>query len=185
MSQLKNTSSMEMSNGIFQVTLIHRFYGKTPSSTDELAQAFNAAEFRKPRMQVQKLDPGSDIRKIRQDWQWQSEKELYRTVFYWSMEVGSLLVALILAYKSTVLYRQRVVAYLMKKESHIKVAGPLLLQVALFVAGVLALGSMMGLFLIELIIPIILMIWISEIIIYVVFRYKYSKKIKEDAQLKG
>jgi hypothetical protein len=175
--QMRRAVSTEAMIGIFQVTLTYRFYGKQPSSADDLKRAFDADDYDKPRIQVQKIENDFDIDKLRQEWESRANRELYRTVLYWTIEVISMLVALFLTYKSTALYRQRLLAYLTKTESHLHVLGPLSLQVALFIVGMISLDSVTGLAMIKLIAPIILMIWIYEFIIYVLYRIKYAKMI--------
>ena len=184
MNQLdRNKTPSEPMNGLFQVSLLHRFYSHLPSSADELALAFKADHYRAPTFQLQKIEGDTNVQKIRQKWQSEADKGLFSTVVHWVLDIGGFLAALALAFKTTALYRRRVLAYFARTESRLNITTLLSLQVVLFIAGAMTMGSMsmLDFVLIIFIVPILIVIWIYEFLIYIVFRFRSSKRPKNES----
>lgn len=141
--------------GLYEVTLVHRFYSEPPVNASDLASALNAHELRAPRLTVRDLAADTNLDALREQWESQTRKEFWALVGYWGIELLLLCAALYVTYKTTSTYRKR-----LRNAMHRQLFGPVLLQLCVFVVGVLSLGSPTWPALVGFIAPLLLLVWL-------------------------
>jgi hypothetical protein len=152
--------------GVYEVTVVHRFYGEPPVNASDLSKAFNAEEFRVPRLTVQDLAPDTNLSELREQWASRSLKESWTLAGYWGIELLLLCVALFVSYRTITAYRKR-----LRNATHGRLIGPVLLQLCIVVIGVLSLGSPTWPMLVGLIAPLMLIILLYELVSYLIQRF--------------
>ncbi|WP_146204264.1 hypothetical protein, partial [Massilia glaciei] len=151
--QVKNATSSDMENGVYQVSLVHRFYGSLPETASELTEAFKGEGLRVPKINVEKIDSRADLHVIKSGWETQETQQLLRAILYWTIEVSILLGGLFVIVKTFRRFRRSVTSYFDKSAKRLNIAGPLLLQAALFLTTFfLSFASPTGLLLISLVV---------------------------------
>jgi hypothetical protein len=153
--------------GFYEVTLIHRFYGPQPADATSLAEAFDAGQFRTPRVTVAQLATNTDFALLRAHWVAQERKDLALLTAAWAIEFSLLGAALFISYRTVLAFRRR-----LRTAGSGRLVGPLALQLAIFLAGMSAAASAFGPMLITLIMPVLLIVWLYELVAYVVNRFK-------------
>lgn len=162
-------------DGLIQVTVIHRFYGDPPSSAEDLARAFAGKDLRAPRIQVQKIDNNKSVPELKAAWEHRARKVLVSTVIYRSIDWGLLAGGLILLFKTIATYRRNLITYFDGKRENAGVARPLIIQTILFVVSSFFLIMLWDFPLIALTAPLLLLVWIFEASISVVYWLKSSR----------
>lgn len=159
--------------GIYEVTLVHRFYGEPPVNAPDLSMAFNAEKFRAPRLTVQGLALDTNLDELREQWISRSSKESLALAGSWGIELLVLCTALFVTYRTTSIFHTR-----LRNATHERLIGPVLLQISVFSLGVLSMGSLTGPVLVGLIAPLILVILLYELASYSLqlFRRKTANK---------
>lgn len=152
--------------GVYEATLVHRFYSEPPVTASELAGAFNAHELRAPRLTVHDLASDTNLDALREQWESQSRKDDWALAGYWGIELLLLFVALYVTYRTTSAYRNR-----LRTTMHRRFIGPVLLQFCVFFVGLLSLGSQTGPALVGLIAPVLLLVWLYELVAYLLQRF--------------
>lgn len=152
--------------GVYEVTLVHRFYGEPPVNASDLSKAFNAEEFRAPRLTVQDLAPDTNLNELREQWVSRSVKESWALAGYWGIELLLLCAALFITYRTTSTYRKR-----LRNATHGRLIGPVLLQFCVFAFAVLSLGSPTWPVLVGLTAPLMLIILLYELALYLLQRF--------------
>ncbi len=152
--------------GVYEVTLVHRFYSEPPVDASELAGAFNAPELRAPRLTVRDLASDTNFDALREQWETQSRKDDWALAGYWGIEISLLFVAFYVAYRTTSAYRKR-----LRTKMPRRFVGPVLLQLCVFAVGLLSLGSQTGPALVGLIAPVLLLVWLYELVAYLLHRF--------------
>lgn len=153
--------------GIYEVTLIHRFYGEPPVSASDLLKSFGAEKFRVPRLTMQDLAADTNLDELREQWVSRSLKEAWSTAGFWGLELLLLCTALFVTYRTTSTYRTR-----LRSTPRGRLIGPVLLQLCVFAVGVFSLGSQTGLVLVGLVAPLVLVILLYELASYVLQRFR-------------
>ena len=162
--------------GTFQISLNRRYYGSSLSTVDEIVTAFRESDWPAPRINAQKLEDGRTLQAIRSEWESKAMHGLWETWLYWLAEVGALLVALLVVFRSTYLFRKKVRMHLFGGENALNIGRYIGVQILVFVLGC-GLGlNPVGLILIALVIPLLLVIWPFEFAIYLV---AHAKSVKE------
>lgn len=156
----------EVKPGVYEATLVHRFYSEPPVNASELASAFSAHELRAPRLEVQGLASETNLGALREQWESQSQKDFWALVGYWGIELVLLCAALYVTYKTASTYRKR-----LRNAMHRQLFGPVLLQLCVFAVGVLSLGSPTWPALIGFIAPLLLLVWLYELVAYLLQRF--------------
>lgn len=152
--------------GVYEVTLVHRFYGEPPVNASELSKAFSVGEFREPRLTVQELAPDTNLNELQEQWVSRSLKESWALAGYWAVELLLLCAALYVAYRATAAYRSRV-----HNPTHGRLIGPVLLQLSVAGIGVLSLSSPTLPMLVGLTAPLMLIILLHELLTYLIQRF--------------
>ena len=152
--------------GLYEVTLVHRFYSEPPVNASELQGALNAHELRAPRLTVRDLASDTNFDALREQWESQSRKDGWALAGYWGIELLLLSVALYVTYRATSAYRKR-----LRTKMPRRFIGPVLLQFCVFVVGLLSLGSQTGPALVGLIAPVLLLVWLYESVAYLLQRF--------------
>jgi hypothetical protein len=166
-SVVLNRVSNEVSSGMYEVTLVHRYYGKPPVSGEELAGAFNAHVLRAPRVTVRQLAADTNLDELRDEWTSSAHRSMLKLVGYWSIEVLLLAAGLFAVYRTTSNYRKRLRGVLPGR-----LATPVGVQVGLFVLAVLSLSDPMWPILIVFVVPILLVVWLYELTMYLILRFR-------------
>lgn len=152
--------------GVYEVTLVHRFYGEPPVSASDLAEAFNAHELRAPRLTIRDIASDTNLDALRDQWVSQSRKDSWALAGYWGIELTLLCAALFVTYRTTSTYRRR-----LRTATHKRLIGPLLLQLCVFAVGLSSLGSPTGPALVGFIAPLLLLVWLYELVAYLLQRF--------------
>lgn len=152
--------------GVYEVTLVHRFYGETLVGASDLLKSFGAEEFRAPRLTVQNLAPDTNLDELREKWASRSLKEAWSLAGFWGIELLLLCAALFVTYRTTSTYRTR-----LRSTPRERLIGPVLLQLGVFFVGVFSLGSQTWLVLVGLVAPLMLVILLYELASYVLLRF--------------
>ncbi len=153
--------------GIYEVTLVHRFYGEPPVSASDLLKSFGAEEFRVPRLTVQDLAPDTNLDELREQWVSRSLKEAWSLAGFWGIELLLFCAALFVTYRTTSIYRTR-----LRSTPRGRLIGPVLLQLCVFAVGVFSLGSQTWLVLVGLVAPLVLVILLYELASYLLQRFR-------------
>lgn len=153
-------------SGLYEVTLVHRFYSKPPVNASELQGAFNVHELRAPRLTVRELASDTNFDALREQWESQSRKDGWALAGYWGIELLLLFVALYVTYRTTSAYRKR-----FRTKMSRRFIGPVLLQFCVFIVGLLSLSSQTGPALVGLIAPVLLLVWLYELVAYLLQRF--------------
>lgn len=152
--------------GVYEVTLVHRFYGEPPVSASDLAEAFKAHELRAPRLTIRDLASDTNLDALRDEWVGQSRKDSWALAGYWGIELSLLCTALFVTYRTASTYRKR-----LRTATHKGLNGPVLLQLCVFAVGLLSLGSPTGPALIGFMVPMLLLVWLYELVGYILHRF--------------
>ncbi len=153
--------------GEYEVTLVHRYYSDPPVSAEELKRAFASHELKAPRVAVKALPVGTNLEKMRDEWSQRARNSLIGLLAYWAFELVLLGAALYTVYRATAAYRRR-----LQGVSPGPLAGPVALQIAVFVLAMVCLGSFTGPVLIGLAAPAVLAVWVYELGVYGWSRYR-------------
>lgn len=165
-------------DGPTEVVLLHRFYGTLPESAEDLSHALGDHELRAPRIQVLNLDSLTNFRDLRNNWSAKASEHLLRFAMYMVIEAILLALAVFLTYRTTVSYRKRLVGHFSGEEHRLSLAGPVLIQAALCLAGIFSLASPTEPVLVGLIAPcIVFAVWPLELGTYVCYRFKTHRTI--------
>lgn len=156
----------EVRPGVYEVTLVHRFYSDPPVNASDLASAFNAQGLRAPRLKVQELASETNLVALRDQWESQSREDFWALVGYWVIELLLLCAALYVTYKTTSTYRRR-----LRNKMQRQLFRPVLLQLCVFVVGVLSLGSPTWPALVGFIAPLLVLVWLYELVAYLLQRF--------------
>lgn len=159
--------STQMASGEYEITLVHRYYGDPPVNGEELARAFGTHELRAPRLTIRQLTPGTNLEALREEWLGRARRSLIELVAYWAVELILLVAGLFGAYRTTVSFRARLL-----RQRAGSVAVPVAIQLGLFVLAVLSFGSFVAPVLVGLVAPVLLLIWLYELVAYVISRYR-------------
>lgn len=155
--------------GIYEVTLVRRYYGTPPVTATELESAFDAQQFRAPRLSVKELDGGTSLDQLQQEWVSQQRWALARTIGWWTIELLILGAGLAAVYLTTRIYRRRLIDV---QPGSLLV--PISVQVAVFVVALASLGFFSLPALVGLVAPVVLIIWLYEAVAYV--RWRVARK---------
>lgn len=151
--------------GIYEITLVHRYYGTPPVTATELANAFDEQQFRAPRLSVKELDDGTNLDQLRKEWVSQERWGLVRMIGWWTIELLVLGAALTIAFLTARTYRRRLIGV---QPGPLLV--PILVQGAVFLVALASIGSFALPALVGLVAPVVLTIWLSEAVAYVWWR---------------
>lgn len=149
-----------MAVGIYEVTLVHRYYGTPPVTGSELVNAFNGDKFRAP-LTIKELDGATNLEQLEQGWVSQERWGFARMVAHWIVEISLLGACLAATYLSTRTYRRRLLG--LQPGSLEK---PIALQVAIFGLAIVSIGSFSLPALVGLVAPVLLVVWLYEAITY-------------------
>lgn len=177
-AQLKPEMRAELKDGSVQVTLTHRFYGGLPSNVDELQQAFAEKEYRAPRLEMQKLNAEVAVATLKTQWEEKANNERLKTILYRTIDWGVLLLALAWTFKTAINYRRSLIATMRCQQANYAVSKPLIVQAGLFLAAVFLLFSMWDFPLVVLVAPVVFLVWIYEVSLYGVLRFRTSRRVK-------
>lgn len=144
--------------GKFEVKLTHRYYGSPPESGVELSRALAGGELRAPRSSVARLSEQTQMSQLRTDWDGRARSSLLSHIANWVLEIALLVLGLLATLRTMWTYRRRLTGQVPGR-----VLSPLAWQFGLFVLAALVLvSSPTGPFLVGLVAPILLLVWVWE-----------------------
>lgn len=156
----------EIKPGAYEVALIHRFYSEPPVNASDLAEAFNAHEFRAPRLAVRELSMDTNFDALREQWESRSRRDSWVLAGNWGIEILFLCAAIYVTYRTTSTYRKR-----LRTAIDRRLFGPVLLQFFVFFVGLLSLGSPSWPALVGFITPLLPLVWLYELVAYLLLRF--------------
>ena len=143
--------------GIYEVTVVHRFYGQAPESAQQLSDSFHTDTFRMPRLTVKSLDGTTNLDVLHEQLERQSSIEYWKNIGYWAVELLILCVGIFITYWTTSLFRRR-----LRNPIYGRKIGPVLVQILAFAISMLALGLPIYLGLVGLLAPVLLIVLLYE-----------------------
>lgn len=151
--------------GVYEVTLVHRFYGELPVDASDLSKAFESAKIRVPQLTVQNIASDTNLNELREQWVRRSWKESLVFAGYWGIELLLLCAALFVAYWTTSAYRKR-----LRNVKQGRLIGPVLLQLCVVAIGLISLAAPTWPVLVGLSTPLMLIILLYELVSYLTQR---------------
>jgi hypothetical protein len=159
--------SNELGSGIYEVTLVHRYYADPPVSAQELSQAFAADQFRAPRVHVGQPAVGSSLDQLREDWVRRAWWSLWALFTHWAFEFALVAGGMYVLYRTTAIFLQR-----LRLARPASLAGPIALQAGFFALTILCLGFIAGPVLPGMMVLVIPPLWVYELGAYFWARHR-------------
>ena len=162
-----------MTSGTYQISLLHRYYdGNSLSTPEELGSAFGDSEWRRPKVVTQRLGNTANLEPIRSKSESKAIQDLWANLVYWMVEIGALLIALFVVFRSAYHFRKGVRSHFVGGEPFPSIGKYIGAQILVFVVGCYLGLQQAGLLLIALIIPVLFVVWPFQLVVYLMARAK-------------
>lgn len=93
--------------GLYEVILVHRFYGEPPINASELAKAFKVPEFRSRRMTVKALSLDTNLDELHEQWGSRARKDFWAHIGRWGIELITLGALLFVTFRTASTFSKR------------------------------------------------------------------------------
>lgn len=153
-------------DGVYEVTIVHRFYSEPLVNASDLALAFIAHELKAPHLKVKTLASDTNLSVLREQWVARSRWDLLAVSAHWGVELLILCFAISVTYRTISAFHQR-----LRSASHARLRGLVLVQLGIFLIGFLSLGTPTSLVLVGLMAPAMLLVWLYELVAYLLHRF--------------